>query len=127
MNELTLISSETPIFTTVNFENKEEATIAYNAIMSPEGKISDIIGKPIIVTDYQCELKEFKDAETEEVKQYVRTTIITDEGKGYTTGSKGIYESVRTLTTIFGLPSKENQWHVTVKMSGKKYTFAKLD
>ena len=115
----------------------------YNAINSPDERLSDFINTPITIRDVvvsKVKLSEkvesenenpFIPEETANVREGFRVVIIDVEGKSYTATSTGIYNSVSTLRSIFGGLHFEDGLKAMVKQiktkNGKTLTLALVD
>lgn len=99
----------------------EEKMAVYNAINSPDHKVSDMINKVIKMKD--CVLVEVNlaDEETGEARDGVRSIIIDVNGETYAATSNGIYNSLRNIKAIFGtLHFEEGIDLMVVQISTKK-------
>ena len=91
-------------YCSIKGESREARVAVYNAINSPDHKLSDFIGKRIEVTDLCIE---HMNKETGEMEANARVVLIDKNGESYTCVSGGIYSAVKKLVTVFGEPTWE--------------------
>lgn len=124
------LTSATQSFCSMQAETKEEKKVLFNAMNSPDGRVSDLINKVIRVRDIYCEtvvLTEKNDAgkpmtdENGVVKERTmpRIVLITDDGKSYQCVSVGIYSAVKKLIMLFGPPTWEEPIELEIKQVKK--------
>ena len=113
-NELTLFSGvKQNIYCSKKAESEEEKKELFNALESCDVLLNDIVGTEIEIKDIYVEEKQVVDDETGEVKTKYRTIIFDNEGKTYATGSYGIYNVLKKIVGIYGLPT---DWKKTLKV-----------
>ena len=115
-NELTLFSGITQnVYCSKTAESEKEKKELFNALESCDVLLNDIVGTTIDIKDIYVEEKEVTDSETGEVKTKYRTILFDVDGKTYATGSYGIYNVLKKIVGIYGLPTKwENPLKVKV-------------
>lgn len=84
---------------------REEKMAMYNAVNSPDYKLSDYTGKVIGIKDVVIEQIQLADEKTGEVKNQARVVLIDGNGKSYQCVSNGIYNSIKKIISIFGEPT----------------------
>lgn len=82
--------------------NKEQAKIVYNAMNSPENKLSDFVNKKILVSNYLVEISEIADEETGLIATVPRSVLISPDGTSYMATSKGVFNSIRNAVVALG-------------------------
>lgn len=92
------------MFCSVDNSNREGQMIIYNAINSPTGRLGDMIGKIINVKDVIAEPTVIYNEEQVPIET-IRLTLITDDNNSYTCVSTGIYNAVKKLIAVFGMPT----------------------
>lgn len=113
-NEITLFSGvKQNIYCSKKAESEEEKKELFNALESCDVLLNDIVGTEIEIKDIYVEEKQVVDDETGEVKTKYRTIIFDNEGKTYATGSYGIYNVLKKIVGIYGLPT---DWKKTLKV-----------
>lgn len=114
-------------FTTLDLTDKSNQVKLYNSLQQCDIRINDIKGQVIEIADLFIESKVIADRdendkiiyneETGEVKTktHFRTILYDVEGKTYVSASYGVYNSLRTIVSIFGNPSSDNVIKVKVE------------
>ena len=93
----------------------------YNAINSPDHKLSDFVGKKLNIKDISIERVENLNEETGEMAANARVVLIDENGESYTCVSSGIYSAIKKLVAVFGEPTWEPALPVEVQnLSTKK-------
>lgn len=114
-NELTLFTGvKAQTFCSKVVEKEEEKKELFNALETCDALLNDCVGQEIEVKDIYCEEKEVIDDETGELKKKYRTILFDVNGQTYATGSYGIFNVVKKLISIYGLPTWENGIKVKV-------------
>lgn len=117
-NELTLFSGITQnVYCSKTAESEKEKKELFNALESCDVLLNDIVGTIIEIKDIYVEEKEVADSETSEVKTKYRTILFDVEGKTYATGSYGIYNVLKKIVGIYGLPTT---WEKPLKVKVAK-------
>lgn len=91
-------------FLTTIADDKTPATRAriYNAINDNDGKLRDMIGKTLEVTDmmaFPCSLVN----EDGEMEDAIRVVLITKDGKSYGSVANGIFTAMQNIVAICGM------------------------
>ena len=114
-NELTLFTGvKAQTFCSKVVEKEEEKKELFNALETCDALLNDCVGQEIIIKDIYCEEKEVIDDETGELKKKYRTIIFDMNGQTYATGSYGIFNVIKKLISIYGLPTWEEGIKVKV-------------
>ena len=117
-NELTLFSGITQnVYCSKTSESEKEKKELFNALESCDVLLNDIVGTTIEIKDIYVEEKEVADSETGEMKTKYRTILFDVEGKTYATGSYGIYNVLKKIVGIYGLPTT---WEKPLKVKVAK-------
>lgn len=98
-------------------ESKEEQVKLYNALESCDALLNDCEGTVINLKDIYCEQKEVVDDKTGEVRTKYRTILFDESGKTYATGAYGIFNSIKKIINIWGLPTT---WEQPIKVKVAK-------
>ena len=118
-NALTLFSqSASDVFSSKEVKTVEDKKALFNALETCDCLLNDCINKEITIKDVYCEKTQIADEETGEVKPKYRTILFDIDGKTYATGSYGIYNVIKKLIAIYGLPTWEDG--LTVKVIKQK-------
>ena len=85
----------------------EQKAALYKAMSQPDRRMSDFINTKFKASDLYIEMVEIADEETGEVSQLPRVVIFADDGTTYASISKGIYNAVKRLCAVYGMPHWE--------------------
>lgn len=114
-NELTLFTGvKAQTFCSKVAEKEEEKKELFNALETCDALLNDCVGQEITIKDIFCEEKEVIDEETGELKKKYRTILFDINGQTYATGSYGIFNVIKKLISIYGLPTWEEGIKVKV-------------
>lgn len=118
-----LITMEKEMGSWVSFtaDSKEEKVKLYNAMSNPTKKMKEVIGQTILAKDVFCEMITMTDEKTGEVTTAPRVVIIDKDGNSYQAVSYGIFNSLKRIFQVFGVPTWNEPLSVRVKQlsSGK--------
>lgn len=90
-------------------DDRDRVTL-YNAVTTPV-KLSDYINMQITLRHVYVEVIHVVNDETGEMVAAPRVVLIDDKGVGYQTVSTGIYNAVKRLMMLFGMPDEWAQPH----------------
>ena len=82
----------------------EQKAALYKAMSQPDRRMSDFINTKFKAADLYIEMVEIADEETGEVSQLPRVVIFADDGTTYASISKGIFNAVKRLCAVYGMP-----------------------
>ena len=103
--ELTLFSGiKQNIYCSKIAESEKEKKELFNALESCDALLNDCVGQEIEIKDMYVEEKQVMDDETGEIKTKYRTILFDENGQTYATGSYGIYNILKKIVQIYGLP-----------------------
>ena len=94
-------------YCSINGDTREAKVAMYNAINSPDHKLSDFVGKKLNIKDISIERVENPSDETGEMVANARVVLIDENGESYTCVSSGIYSAIKKLVAVFGEPTWE--------------------
>lgn len=115
--ELTLFSGiKQNVYCSKVAESEKEKKELFNALESCDALLNDCVGQEINIKDVYVEEKQVID-ETGEIKTKYRTILFDENGQTYATGSYGIYNILKKIVQIYGLP--EN-WKKPLKVKVAK-------
>ena len=104
-NELTLFSGvKQNVYCSKAVESEEDKKELFNALETCDALLNDCVGTEIDIKDIYVEEREVVDEETGELKKKYRTILFDASGQTYATGSYGIYNIIKKIVTIYGLP-----------------------
>lgn len=95
---------QNPTFCSFVPETAQDKAKLYRAMTNPEHKISDCINQEIKLVDVFVELVEMTNEETGEVSQVPRCVLFAEDGHTYAATSSGIYNALRRLSMVYGVP-----------------------
>ena len=108
-------------YCSIKGDSREALVAMYNAINSPDHKLSDFVGKKLNIKDICIERVENMNDETGEMAANARVVLIDENGESYTCVSSGIYSAIKKLVAVFGEPTWEPALPVEVQnLSTKK-------
>nr|DAI41271.1 MAG TPA: Single stranded DNA binding protein [Caudoviricetes sp.] len=108
-------------YCSIKGDNREALVAMYNAINSPDHKLSDFVGKELRICDISIERVENMNEETGEMAANARVVFIDENGESYTCVSSGIYSAIKKLVAVFGEPTWDPALPVEVQnLSTKK-------
>ena len=108
-------------YCSIKGDTREAKVAMYNAINSPDHKLSDFVGKKLNIKDISIERVENSSDETGEMVANARVVLIDENGESYTCVSSGIYSAIKKLVSVFGEPTWEPALPVEIQnLSTKK-------
>lgn len=121
MNEIIKIANETtPVITSFNAVTIDDKKRFYNALNNPVGDVKDLINQPIDISDYHMQYETRTNDDGDEYGR-IKTTIITADGKSYTTTYKSFAKSLVQLMQVFGLPETWDNHKITIIVRNVAY------
>lgn len=116
--ELTLFSGvKQNVYCSKVVETEKEKKELFNALESCDALLNDCEGQEIEIQDVYVEEKQVVDEETGELKTKFRTILFDKSGQTYATGSYGIFNVLKKIVSIYGLP---NTWEKPLKVKVAK-------
>lgn len=116
--ELTLFSGiKQNVYCSKVAETEKEKKELFNALESCDALLNDCVGQEINIKDIYVEEKQVMDDETGEIKTKYRTILFDENGQTYATGSYGIYNILKKIVQIYGLPES---WEKPLKVKVAK-------
>lgn len=117
-NELTLFTgAKAKTYCSKTAKTSEEKKDLFNALESCDLLLNDCVGQEIDIKDVFVEEKQVIDEEAGELKTKYRTIIFAENGQTYATGSYGIYNVLKKIFNIYGLPTT---WEKSLKVEVAK-------
>ena len=99
-------------------KSNEDKKALLNALENCDALLNDCIGQEIVLKDVYVEEKEITDKETGEVSKKFRSILFDENGHTYATGSFGIFNMLKKIFTVYGLP---DTWEEPIKVKvGKR-------
>lgn len=119
--ELTLFSGiKQNVYCSKVAESEKEKKELFNALESCDALLNDCVGQEIEIKDIYVEEKQVVDEESGELKTKFRTILFDVNGQTYATGSYGIYNILKKIVGIYGLPTT---WEKPLKVKVAKRPF----
>ena len=116
--ELTLFSGiKQNVYCSKVAETEKEKKELFNALESCDALLNDCVGQEIKIKDMYVEEKQVIDDETGEIKTKYRTILFDENGQTYATGSYGIYNVLKKIVQIYGVPES---WEKPLKVKVSK-------
>lgn len=116
-NKLSLFNGiQSKIYCSKEVETEEQKKDLFNALESCNALLNDCVGQEIELKDIYVEEKQVKD-ENGELKTKFRTILFDVNGQTYATGSYGIYNILRKIVSIYGVPTV---WKEPIKVKVEK-------
>ena len=116
--ELTLFSGiKQNVYCSKVAETEKEKKELFNALESCDALLNDCVGQEIDIKDIYVEEKQVIDDATGEIKIKYRTILFDENGQTYATGSYGIYNILKKIVQIYGLPES---WEKPLKVKVAK-------
>ena len=113
-NELTLFNGTgNNTYCSKQVKKEEEKKELFNALETCDALLNDCVGQEINIKDVYCEERQVVDEEGVVKKKY-RTILFDVNGQTYATGSYGIFNIMRKLIAIYGMPTWEEGIKVKV-------------
>ena len=104
--ELTLFSGiKQNVYCSKIVETEKEKKELFNALETCDALLNDCVGQEIEIQDIYVEEKQVVDEESGELKTKFRTIIFDKSGQTYATGSYGIFNVLKKIVSIYGLPT----------------------
>lgn len=109
-NELNIFEqgAQKPAYCSIVAESFEDKAKIFNAMSSPDERLRNHINEIIKIRDVYCEIVACTNKKTGETSEAPRIVLIDTEGKSYQCVSTGIFNSLKRLFTVFGMPTWEN-------------------
>ena len=116
-NELMIVNEgKTKVYCSKQSETNEEKKELFNALEKCDVLLNDCVGQEIMMKDLYIEGRNVID-ETGKSRVKFRTIIFDENGQTYATGSYGIYNILKKIITIYGLPT---EWQAPIKVQVAK-------
>lgn len=115
-----LKNGKTPVLSTMDGDDRA-SRIATLQAMTDSTPLDEVMGKELELANYVVQPVEMPDEETGELVQVPRIILVTSDGTAYHAISGGIFSALKNISSILGMPSKDNdEWPVKVTPSTVK-------
>lgn len=112
-----LVDDMNKTYSSMALETIQDRKDLYNALETCDVLLNDVVNTEIMIKDVYVEEREVLNEDTGEVQNKYRTIIFDLDGKTYATGAYGVYNSIKKLMKVYGLPTWEEG--VKVKVAKK--------
>lgn len=106
-------SGNADMYCSLKAESFESKASIYNALNSPDAKISECINMVLEIRDVIAHEVQLVDQNTGEITKCLRTILVDKDGKTYQAVSVGVANSLNRIFQIFGEPST---WTKSIKL-----------
>ena len=109
-----LKEGKTPVLSTFEGDTRQARLATLNA-MTDSTPVDDILGEVNTLANFVVQPIEMPDEETKEMRAVTRIILIAEDGSAYHAISAGIFSALKNISSIMGMPSKDNEnWPVDV-------------
>lgn len=125
--ELMRITDQNPTYCSMIVETKQEKIDFYNAVENCTTKLSDCVNQEIEFSNVYLQKTEVMEKDdkgnfTGVINDAVKIVLITPEGEGIASTSKGVLTSLYALFNIFGTP---DTWEEPMRVRVKQVSTSK--
>lgn len=117
-SDANFFKNEKEMFTSLDLSSSENKKKLYNSLQKCDLRINDIVGQTIEFSDLFIEEKPIttENETTGEVSttKKFRTILYGSDGKTYVSSAYGVYNSIKNIVSIFGLPTTESPIKVSI-------------
>ena len=115
-----LKASHNVMFCSVNQDAEGSKALVFKAMNNPSNRIADFIGKTIKIKDIFVESVDIENEETGEIDTVPRIVIFDDNNQTYEAVSRGLFNALQKLISVFGLPTYDEPIAVEIKQKAVK-------
>ena len=115
-----LKESHNVMFCTVNQDEPKAKALVFKAMNNPSNRVADYIGKVIKIKDIFVESVDIENEETGEIDTVPRIVIFDDNNQTYEAVSRGLFNALQKLISVFGLPTYDEPIAVEIKQKAVK-------
>lgn len=109
----------------------EDKARLFKAMNNPDKKVGECVNLTICVKDIYAEMVTIVNKETGEASQAPRIVLIDTEGVSYQTVSSSMYNGMKKLIQIYGVPTWEDGINIQIKQKaisgGKGWSILTFD
>ena len=92
----------------------------FKAMNKPSNKVSDFIGKRIKIKDIFIECVDIENEETGITDTVPRIVIFDDNNETYEAVSRGLFNALQKLISVFGMPTYTEPIEIEIKQKAVK-------
>ena len=115
-----LKASHNVMFCSVNQDSEGSKALVFKAMNNPSNRVADFIGKRIKIKDIFVESVDIENEETGEIDTVPRIVIFDDNNQTYEAVSRGLFNALQKLISVFGLPTYDEPIAVEIKQKAVK-------
>ena len=115
-----LKESHNVMFCTVNQDEPKAKALVFKAMNNPSNRVADYIGKVIKIKDIFVESVDIENEETHEIDTVPRIVLFDDNNETYEAVSRGLFNALQKLISVFGLPTYDEPIAVEIKQKAVK-------
>ena len=115
-----LKESHNVMFCTVNQDEPHSKALVFKAMNNPSNRIADFIGKRIKIKDIFIECVDIENEETGVIDTVPRIVIFDDNNETYEAVSRGLFNALQKLISVFGMPTYEQPIEIEIKQKAVK-------
>lgn len=108
-------TANSPIFCSFAAETREQKARLYRAMTNPDKKVNECINAELLLQDVFVEMVDMVDDETGEAHKVPRCVLFAADGTTYAATSTGIYNAVKRLCMVYGVPHWEEPIPVVIR------------
>lgn len=115
---------QNPTFCSFHPETAQDKAKLYRAMTNPNHKLNECINQEIPLQDVYVELVNMTNNETGEIQKVPRCVLFAADGQTYAATSTGIYNALRRLFAVYGVPHWEEPIPVVIRqlqMGAKRF------
>ena len=115
-----LKASHNVMFCSVNQAQEGSKALVFKAMNNPSNRIADFIGKTIKIQDIFVESVDIENEETGVIDTVPRIVIFDDNNETYEAVSRGLFNALQKLISVFGMPTYAEPIEIEIKQKAVK-------
>ena len=115
---------QSPSFCSFHPDTNADKARLYRAMTNPDHKLNECINQEIPLQDVFVELVNMTNSETGEIQKVPRCVLFAADGQTYAATSTGIYNALRRLFAVYGVPHWDEPIPVVIRqlqMGAKRF------
>lgn len=113
-------------FCSLAAETTEEKKMMFNVINNTDELLKEHVNEELRIIGFYIEEISVVDEKTGEIKKIPRIVLIDENFIGYGCASFGIYNSLKKLINMLGIPTKDNPYVIKIKNRTLKNNYITL-
>ena len=115
-----LKASHNVMFCSVNQDAEGSKALVFKAMNNPSNRVADFIGKRIKIKDIFVESVDIENEETGVIDTVPRIVIFDDNNETYEAVSRGLFNALQKLISVFGMPTYDEPIEIEIKQKAVK-------